>query len=84
MDSGQVLKLGEHSRNIDPLVRRQAIKVILLDYPGGGKGNSIVNSGLPSDLVANLKAVIGSAGYRPKSTLLGNSMTGPQFCGVHS
>ena len=62
------------SRNIDPLVKA-GYRVILLDCPGWGKSDSIVNSGSRSDLG-------GSTGYRqnpPAGQLDGR----PQFCGVH-
>ena len=46
------------SRNIDPLVEA-GYRVILLDCPGWGKSDSIVNSGSRSDLNARiLKSVV--------------------------
>ena len=46
------------SRNIDPLVQA-GYRVILLDCPGWGKSDSIVNSGSRSDLNARiLKSVV--------------------------
>ena len=46
------------SRNIDPLVEA-GYRVILLDCPGWGKSDSVVNSGSRSDLNARiLKSVV--------------------------
>lgn len=55
------------SRNIDPLVEA-GYRVILLDCPGWGKSDSIVNSGSRSDLNARiLKSVVDQL-ISPKST----------------
>ncbi len=61
------------SRNIDPLVEA-GYRVILLDCPGWGKSDSIVNSGSRSDLNARiLKSVVDQLDIA-KIHLLGNSM----------
>ncbi|EFI6497890.1 TPA: alpha/beta fold hydrolase [Escherichia coli] len=63
------------SRNIDPLVEA-GYRVILLDCPGWGKSDSIVNSGSRSDLNARiLKSVVDQLDIA-KIHLLGNSMGG--------
>ena len=63
------------SRNIDPLVEA-GYRVILLDCPGWGKSDSIVNRGSRSDLNARvLKSVIDQLDIS-KVHLLGNSMGG--------
>lgn len=63
------------SRNIDPLVEA-GYRVILLDCPGWGKSDSIVNRGSRSDLNARvLKNVIDQLDIN-KVHLLGNSMGG--------
>lgn len=63
------------SRNIDPLVEA-GYQVILLDCPGWGKSDSIVNSGSRSDLNARiLKSVVDQLDIA-KIHLLGNSMGG--------
>ena len=60
------------SRNIDPLVEA-GYRVILLDCPGWGKSDSIVNSGSRSDLNARiLKSVVDQLDIA-KIHLLGNS-----------
>ena len=62
------------SRNIDPLV--EAGYRVLLDCPGWGKSDAIVNSGSRSDLNARiLKSVVDQLGI-DKVHLLGNSMGG--------
>lgn len=61
------------SRNIDPLVEA-GYRVILLDCPGWGKSDSVVNSGSRSDLNARiLKSVVDQLDIA-KIHLLGNSM----------
>ncbi|VDZ09650.1 2-hydroxy-6-ketonona-2,4-dienedioic acid hydrolase [Escherichia coli] len=63
------------SRNIDPLVEA-GYRVILLDCPGWGKSDSVVNSGSRSDLNARiLKSVVDQLDIA-KIHLLGNSMGG--------
>jgi len=63
------------SRNIDPLVEA-GYRVILLDCPGWGKSDSIVNRGSRSDLNARvLKSVIDRLDIS-QVHLLGNSMGG--------
>lgn len=63
------------SRNIDPLVEA-GYRVLLLDCPGWGKSDAIVNSGSRSDLNARiLKSVVDQLGI-DKVHLLGNSMGG--------
>ena len=63
------------SRNIDPLVEA-GYRVILLDCPGWGKSDSIVNAGSRSDLNARiLKSVVDQLDIE-KVHLLGNSMGG--------
>ncbi|MDM3309183.1 2-hydroxy-6-oxonona-2,4-dienedioate hydrolase [Citrobacter sp. Cb223] len=70
------------SRNIDPLVEA-GYRVILLDCPGWGKSDGIVNRGSRSDLNARiLKSVVDQLDIQ-KIHLLGNSMGGPQCRGVH-
>lgn len=64
-------------RNIEPLVR-QGFRVILLDCPGWGKSDSIVNTGSRSDLNASaLKGLLDALQLR-QVHLIGNSM------GAHS
>ncbi|AUH01423.1 alpha/beta fold hydrolase [Pectobacteriaceae bacterium CE70] len=63
------------SRNIDPLVMA-GYRVLLLDCPGWGKSDSIVNTGSRADLNARvLKQVIDHLDIE-KVHLLGNSMGG--------
>lgn len=63
------------SRNIDPLVEA-GYRVILLDCPGWGKSDGIVNRGSRSDLNARiLKSVVDQLDIQ-KIHLLGNSMGG--------
>lgn len=63
------------SRNIDPLVEA-GYRVILLDCPGWGKSDAIVNRGSRSDLNARvLKSVIDQLDIS-NVHLLGNSMGG--------
>lgn len=63
------------NRNIDPLVEA-GYRVILLDCPGWGKSDSIVNDGSRSDLNARiLKGVVDQLDIE-KVHLLGNSMGG--------
>jgi 2-hydroxy-6-oxonona-2,4-dienedioate hydrolase len=62
-------------RNIEPLVSA-GYRVILLDFPGWGKSDTIVNSGSRSDLNARcLKAVIDQLGIT-RVSIIGNSMGG--------
>ncbi|VFS59734.1 2-hydroxy-6-oxononadienedioate/2-hydroxy-6-oxononatrienedioate hydrolase [Raoultella planticola] len=71
------------SRNIDPLVEA-GYRVILLDCPGWGKSDSIVNRGSRSDLNARvLKNVIDQLDIN-KVHLLGNSMGGHSAVAFHS
>ncbi len=63
------------NRNIEPLVDA-GYRVLLVDCPGWGKSDSIVNSGSRSDLNARIaKGVIDQLGIG-KIHLLGNSMGG--------
>lgn len=55
------------SRNIDPLVEA-GYRVILLDCPGWGKSDSIVNSGSRSDLNARILKSVVVNWISPKST----------------
>lgn len=55
------------SRNIDPLVEA-GYRVILLDCPGWGKSDSIVNSGSRSDLNARILKAWWINWISPKST----------------
>ncbi len=54
-------RLANFSRNIDPLVEA-GYRVLLLDCPGWGKSDAIVNSGSRSDLNARVRKRGGSAG----------------------
>ncbi|WP_058910116.1 2-hydroxy-6-oxonona-2,4-dienedioate hydrolase [Entomohabitans teleogrylli] len=63
------------SRNIDPLVDA-GYRVILLDCPGWGKSDSIVNTGSRSDLNARILKEVVDALDLQKVHLLGNSMGG--------
>jgi 2-hydroxy-6-oxonona-2,4-dienedioate hydrolase len=63
------------NRNIEPLVEA-GYRVLLIDCPGWGKSDSIVNSGSRSDLNARIvNGVIDQLGIRAIS-ILGNSMGG--------
>jgi 2-hydroxy-6-oxonona-2,4-dienedioate hydrolase len=63
------------NRNIEPLVQA-GFRVLLIDAPGWGKSDSIVNTGSRSDLNARIvKGVIDQLGIG-KISLLGNSMGG--------
>ncbi|MDB5958877.1 MAG: 2-hydroxy-6-oxo-6-phenylhexa-2,4-dienoate hydrolase [Massilia sp.] len=63
------------NRNIEPLVA-VGYRVLLIDCPGWGKSDSIVNSGSRSDLNARIvKGVIDQLGI-DRISLLGNSMGG--------
>lgn len=64
-------------RNIEPLVR-QGYRVILLDCPGWGKSDSIVNAGSRSDLNASALKGLLDALQLGKVHIIGNSM------GAHS
>lgn len=62
-------------RNIDPLVEA-GFRVLLIDLPGWGKSDSIVNDGSRSDLNARIvKGVIDALGI-DRIHILGNSMGG--------
>ena len=64
-------------RNIEPLVQK-GFRVILLDCPGWGKSDSIVNTGSRSDVNASaLKGLLDALGLQ-KVHIIGNSM------GAHS
>ncbi len=63
------------NRNIEPLMDA-GYRVLLIDLPGWGKSDSIVNTGSRSDLNARIvKGVIDALGIG-KISLLGNSMGG--------
>lgn len=63
------------NRNIEPLVDA-GYRVLLIDCPGWGKSDSIVNSGSRSDLNARIvKGVIDQLGI-DRISILGNSMGG--------
>ena len=63
------------NRNIDPLVAA-GYRVLLVDFPGWGKSDSVVNSGSRSDFNARiLKGVVDKLDIQ-KVHLLGNSMGG--------
>ncbi|WP_159980568.1 MULTISPECIES: alpha/beta fold hydrolase [unclassified Novosphingobium] len=63
------------NRNIDPLVEA-GYRVLLIDCPGWGKSDSVVNAGSRSDLNARVvKGVIDALGIG-KINILGNSMGG--------
>lgn len=63
------------SRNIDPLVDA-GYRVILMDCPGWGKSDSIVNTGSRSDFNASVLNEVLNALSIHKVHLLGNSMGG--------
>lgn len=63
------------NRNIDPLVEA-GYRVILLDCPGWGKSDSIINTGSRSDLNARILKGLVDALDLEKVHLLGNSMGG--------
>lgn len=63
------------NRNIEPLVQA-GLRVLLIDCPGWGKSDSIVNGGSRSDLNARIvKGVIDQLGIT-RISIIGNSMGG--------
>ncbi len=65
--SGPGAGWADFSRNIDPLVEA-GYRVILLDCPGWGKSDSIVNRGSRSDLNARILKSVVINWISPKST----------------
>jgi 2-hydroxy-6-oxonona-2,4-dienedioate hydrolase len=63
------------SRNIDPLVEA-GYRVILLDCPGWGKSDTIINDGSRSDLNARVLKQVADKLDLSRVHLLGNSMGG--------